>query len=163
MSIFEFNVSKNNTIVPLTLYKEKRVILIVNVASEWGLTKRNYENLQRLQTTYYGNSFTILAFPCNQFGNQEPKNNEEIRRFVKENYQISFPIFDKINVNGNEEILLYTYLKNNCKYEAFFSNFFSKSIKWNFTKFLCVDGIPVKRYEPLDSFSKIENDIKYYL
>jgi len=127
------------------------------------LTKRNYEELQRLYTKYFHNSFTILAFPCNQFGNQEPKSNQEIRQFVQEKYQISFPIFDKIHVNGIEESLLYTYLKNHCKHQAFFSNFWSNSIKWNFTKFLCVDGVPVKRYEPFDSFSKIENDIRYYL
>ena len=94
----------------------------------------------------------ILGFPCNQFGNQERDSNEKIQDFVKKK-EIKFPVFSKIDVNGKNQIPLYRYLKSQKK------DFFSEDIKWNFTKFLCVNGIPIKRYGPQINPLSIENDI----
>jgi glutathione peroxidase len=112
---------------------------------------------------YQDKSFTILGFPCNQFGGQEPLSNSKIQEFISSNYNINFTVFDKIMVNGSNEISLYNYLKRKVQHSSLFSNFFSNSIKWNFTKFLCINGKPVKRYEPMDSFQKIDKDIEYYI
>lgn len=106
-----------------------------------------------LYNKYKGRGFMILAFPCNQFGNQEKDNNKKIQEFIKER-EIEFPVFSKIDVNGINEIPLYKYLKNQK------SDFWNKEIKWNFTKFLCSDGIPVKRYGPQSNPLSFENDIK---
>lgn len=95
----------------------------------------------------------ILGFPCNQFGNQEPKSNKEIQEFVK-NKKITFPVFSKIEVNGKNEEPLYTYLKENKS-----SFLFGKDIKWNFTKFLCKDGIPIERFGPQENPLSFENKI----
>ena len=103
---------------------------------------------------------TVWAFPCNQFGGQEPKNSQEIRDYVEQEFSVNFPIFDKILVNGPNAHPLYRFLKSTVKYDSLWANFFSNSIKWNFTKFLCVNGIPLKRFEPLDSFSQIEDLIR---
>jgi len=139
-SIFDYIVRDcNSKDVKLDIYKNYKNILIVNVASYWGLTNKNYEELEYLYKKY--DNLMILGFPCNQFGNQEPKTNKEIQEFVK-NKNVTFPVFSKIDVNGNNEDPLYTYLKKNK------SSFFGRDIKWNFTKFLCVDGIPVERFGP---------------
>jgi glutathione peroxidase len=98
----------------------------------------------------------ILGFPCNQFGNQEPKTNEEIQKFIR-NKNVRFPIFGKIDVNGKNEDPLYSYLKNNIK------GILGKNITWNFTKFLCIYGIPVERYGPKDNPKSFEKTIKDYL
>ena len=98
----------------------------------------------------------ILGFPCNQFGGQEPKSNSEIQNYLlKKN--VTFPVFSKIDVNGTNEEPLYSFLKNKQK------GFFSKDITWNFTKFLCINGIPVKRYGPQQNPLSFEKDIKNYL
>ena len=98
----------------------------------------------------------VLGFPSNQFGNQEPKSNKEIQEFVK-NKNVTFPVFAKIDVNGSKEDPLYTYLKNKKR------GFLSKDITWNYTKFLCIDGVPVKRYGPQENPKSFENDIKKYI
>ena len=119
------------------------VMLIVNVASKCGFTPQ-YEGLETLQKQYGDKGFTVLGFPCNQFGAQEPGDAEEIANFCKLTYDVDFPIFAKIDVNGDEAAPIYKYLKS----EAL-GLLGSKAIKWNFTKFL-VDrsGRVVKRYAP---------------
>lgn len=126
------------------------------------MTHYNFEKLRELFYTYYHESFIILAFPCNQFGNQEPRTNDEIHDFI-DSYNIRFPVFDKIDVNGEKEEKLYNYLKHNVKDKSTRINLNRQEIMWNFTKFLCVNGIPFHRYEPTISFKDIEKDIQKYL
>ena len=116
------------------------VTLIVNVATQWGLTALNYKQLQELNTKYGEQGLKILAFPCNQFGGQEPGTDEEIVEFVAK-YGVTFDMFHKIEVNGAGAIPLFKWLKE--KLHGTITN----AIKWNFTKFLCDrDGTPFKRY-----------------
>ena len=98
----------------------------------------------------------ILGFPSNQFGNQEPKSNEEIQEFVK-NKNVTFPIFGKIDVNGKNEDPLYTFIKDKKR------GVINKNITWNFTKFLCINGIPKERYGPRENPKSFENQIVDYL
>lgn len=126
------------------------------------MTDNNYHKLQNLYDKYCHQSFTILGFPCNQFGNQEPKSNHEIQDFIG-SYNVKFPIFDKVNVNGKDEIELYTYLKSNVKNKSFIGKITNYKIMWNFTKFLCIDGVPCYRFEPTVSFETIERTIEKYL
>lgn len=133
------------------------VTLIVNVASKWGFTKKNYYQLQDLHSRYAEKGLRILAFPCNQFGGQEPGSEEEIKEFVKA-YDVEFDMFSKIDVNGSNAHPLYVFLKN-AKHGTLTNN-----IKWNFTKFLCdKHGVPVKRYSPtvspLDLIKDIEKEL----
>lgn len=113
--------------VNLTDYKNK-VLLIVNVASFCGYTKQ-YSGLQDLYETYKDKGFEILAFPCNQFGNQEPGSNEEIKNFCSSKYNVTFRLFDKIDVNGNNKSPLYAILTDNPVTGK-------GDIKWNFEKFV---------------------------
>ena len=119
------------------------VMLIVNVASQCGFTPQ-YEGLEALQRKYGEKGFTVLGFPCNQFGQQEPGDAEEIASFCKLNYDVSFPLYGKIDVNGDDAAPLYQYLKDEAP-----GLLGSKAIKWNFTKFL-VDrsGKVIKRFAP---------------
>jgi glutathione peroxidase len=118
---------------------EGRVLLIVNTASECGFTPQ-YEGLQALHTEFSGQGLQILAFPCNQFGQQEPGDNEAIQQFCQLNYQIGFPVFSKLEVNGPAADTLYKYLT---KLEP------AGDIQWNFTKFLFDrHGHLISRYEP---------------
>lgn len=127
--------------VSLNNYKGK-VLLIVNTASKCGFTGQ-YVQLEELHQAYKNKGLEIIAFPCNQFGEQEKGSNEEIQSFCQLNYGLSFPVFSKIEVNGENEHPLYTFLKQSKK-GAFGSN-----IKWNFTKFLINrDGEVVKRVAP---------------
>lgn len=112
--------------------------------------------MKYLYDIYKNQGFMILAFPCNQFGNQEKDSNKKIQEFIKKK-GIEFPVFSKISVNGTNEIPLYNYLKNQK------SDFWNKGIKWNFTKFLCSDGIPIKRYGPQSNPLSFEDDIKELL
>ena len=98
----------------------------------------------------------ILGFPCNQFGGQEPKSNIEIQEYIRRK-NVTFPVLGKIDVNGKNEEPLYRFLKNKK------SGLFSKDISWNFTKFLCVNGVPVERYGPQRNPLSFEDDIKRYL
>ncbi|KAJ8449264.1 hypothetical protein Cgig2_002396 [Carnegiea gigantea] len=143
--------------VDLSTYKGK-VLLIVNVASQCGLTNSNYTELTQLYEKYKDKGLEILAFPCNQFGNQEPGNNEEIVQFACTRFKAEFPIFDKVDVNGKDAAPLYKFLKK-AK-----GGIFGDGIKWNFTKFLVdQDGNVVERYAPTTSPSSIEKDIKKLL
>ena len=152
-SIYDFKVKDNSSKeVSLDKYKGK-VVLIVNVASKCGFTPQ-YKDLQEVYKNYKDNGFEILAFPCNQFGAQEPGTNEEIKSFCELNYSVTFPIFDKIDVNGPKADPLYKYLTKEI------SGFITDDIKWNFTKFLIgKDGIPVERYASTTNPTKIAEDI----
>lgn len=134
-------------------YKGK-VLLIVNVASNCGFTPQ-YSYLQKLYKKYKANGFEILAFPCNQFGKQDPGSDTDIKLFCEENYNVSFQLFAKADVNGKNELPLFTFLKH---VQA--GALGIKDIKWNFTKFL-IDrkGNVVKRYAPSTTPEKIENKI----
>ena len=166
--------------VPMSDYKGK-VLLIVNTATRCGFTPQ-YEELEALYKDYQGQGLEILDFPCNQFGGQAPGSIQEIHQFCTANYDIQFPQFDKIEVNGVNESALYTYLKKQKGFAGF--NLADKrgkfmdemlrkkdadydknpDIKWNFTKFLVSrDGQVVKRYEPTEKIDAIEADIKEQL
>ena len=134
------------------------VMLIVNVASKCGFTPQ-YEGLEALQRQYVSKGFTVLGFPCNQFGAQEPGNAEEIANFCKLNYDVSFPVYGKIDVNGDHAAPIYRYLKDEAP-----GLLGSKGIKWNFTKFL-VDraGKVVKRYAPQIKPEELTRDIEALL
>ena len=167
--------------VSLADYKGK-VLLIVNVASKCGLTPQ-YEGLEALYQKYKDQGLEILAFPCNQFLEQEPGTNEDIMEFCSITYNVTFPLFDKIDVNGKEESPLYTFLKSKAPfkgypegYEAFANQLtlihqktgsgFEKgnAIKWNFGKFLISkDGQTIMRFEPMVSPEGLEADIQRML
>ena len=119
-----------------------KVVLIVNVASKCGLT-RQYRGLEATYRNYKSDGFVVLAFPCNDFGGQEPGTNAEIKEFCSDRYDVSFPLMDKISVkSGPKQHPLYTALTG--KNGAFPGN-----VKWNFGKFLIGrDGKPIKRFEP---------------
>ncbi|MQL94198.1 hypothetical protein Taro_026854 [Colocasia esculenta] len=135
-----------------------KVLLIVNVASKCGLTHSNYKELNVLYEKYKSEGFEILAFPCNQFLGQEPGSNEEIQEVACTMFKAEFPIFDKVEVNGNKAVPLYKFLKSQK------GGTFGDGIKWNFTKFLVdKNGKVVERYAPTTSPLKIEKDIKNLL
>lgn len=124
----------------LKAYKGK-VLLIVNVASKCGLTPQ-YQGLEALQEKYKDKGFTVLGFPCNQFNGQEPGSNSDIKEFCSSTYHVTFPLFDKLEVNGPNRHPLYTALAGP-------ESPFPGNIKWNFGKFLVSrDGKIVKRFEP---------------
>ncbi len=154
MSIYDFNIkSINNKELSMKKYKGK-VLLIVNVASECGLTYQ-YEGLEKLYQTHKKKNFMVLGFPSNQFSQQEPGTNKEIKFFCTTKYNIHFDMFSKIEVNGDDADPLYKFLK---KEKGGFLGF--DSIKWNFTKFLVnKDGKVIKRYSPSTNPIKIEKDI----
>lgn len=137
---------------------EGKVMLIVNVASKCGFTPQ-YEGLEALQRKFAGKGFSVLGFPCNQFGAQEPGDAEEIASFCKLNYDVSFPLYGKIDVNGENAAPIYRHLKDEAP-----GLMGSKSIKWNFTKFL-VDrsGKVVKRYPPQAKPDDLASDIEKLL
>ena len=137
----------------LTDYNDK-TLLIVNVASNCGFTPQ-YRDLQQLYLDLNGKGLEILAFPCNQFGSQEPGSSKEIQNFCTERYAVTFPIFSKIDVNGDNEHKIYTYLKKRAP-----GVLGTTKIKWNFTKFL-IDhkNISVKRYAPQTPVIEIRKDL----
>ena len=140
--------------VDLSSYKGK-ALLIVNTASKCGFTPQ-YEGLEKLQQDYSSEEFSVLAFPCNQFGAQEPGSNKEITEFCSLNYQNTFPIFAKVDVKGSDAHPLFDFLTNEKK-----GLLGTESIKWNFTKFLInKDGEPVARYAPSTTPEKIKGDIE---
>jgi len=137
----------------LNAYRGK-VLLIVNVASKCGFTPQ-YEGLEALYRAHKDQGFEILGFPCNQFGHQEPGDAGAIRDFCSEKYDVTFPLFAKIDVNGADAHPLYRYLK-----QAAPGVLGSEAIKWNFTKFLIDrDGNVVRRYASAEKPGKIEKDV----
>lgn len=153
MNIYDFTVKDmDGNDVSLSQYKGK-VLLIVNTATGCGFTPQ-YEGLEALYKKYKDKGFEILDFPCNQFLNQAPGSNKEIAGFCKLKYDVSFPQFSKIEVNGKNEAPLYTYLKKEKH------GFLSSKIKWNFTKFLVGrDGTLIKRFAPTKTPKQIEKFI----
>lgn len=134
-------------------YKGK-VLLIVNTASKCGYTKQ-FAGLEELYEKYRNDGLVILGFPSNQFGGQDPGSNEEILEFCQANYGVTFPMFEKIDVNGENASPIYSFLKNNVPDTE------PADIKWNFTKFLVgKDGKPMKRYEPKVTPTEIESEIR---
>jgi glutathione peroxidase len=130
-----------------------KVVLVVNTASKCGFTPQ-YEGLEKLYEKYREKGFVILGFPCNQFGLQEPGDAESIEKGCMLNYGVSFPMFDKINVNGSKAHPVYNWLKSR------FDGFGSRRIKWNFTKFLLDrEGHPVKRFAPVVKPENMEGEI----
>jgi len=135
-----------------------KVVLIVNTASKCGFTPQ-YEGLEALQRKYADKGFEVLGFPCNQFGAQEPGNAEEIAQFCKLNYDVSFPLMQKVDVNGDGASPLYDWMKKEAP-----GLMGSKAIKWNFTKFLIDrEGKVVRRYAPNDKPEAIAKDIEKLL
>lgn len=164
--------------VALNEYKGK-VLLIVNTATLCGFTPQ-YEALEKLYTQYREKGLVVLDFPCNQFGEQAPGSMLEIKNFCTEKYHTTFPLFEKIEVNGKNESPLYTYLKSKKGFEGFTGeraqrmasmlkkqdpDYASKpDIKWNFTKFLVNrKGEVIKRFEPTADMAEVENAIKNIL
>jgi glutathione peroxidase len=135
-----------------------QVLLIVNTASKCGFTPQ-YEGLEKLYEKLHGEGLTVLGFPCNQFGHQEPGSESEIGAFCQKNYGVSFPMFAKVDVNGDDAHPLYKYLKKEEK-----GVLGTPAIKWNFTKFLIdKDGNPVERYGSTTKPEDIEGDIRKLL
>ncbi|MCH7401798.1 glutathione peroxidase [Belliella kenyensis] len=131
-----------------------RVVLVVNTASKCGFTPQ-FEGLEKLHRKYKDQGLVILGFPCNQFGGQDPGSDGEIEEFCQINYGVSFPMFSKVDVNGDAAHPLFKYLKGKLK-----GGLFGSKIKWNFTKFLLdSNGRPVKRYSSLTKPEAIEKDI----
>lgn len=129
---------------------EGKVVLVVNTASKCGFTPQ-YEGLEALYRKHKEDGLVILGFPCNQFGNQEPGGKEEIEEGCLINYGVSFPMFDKVDVNGDNTHPLFRYLKSEL------GGILGSRIKWNFTKFLIdANGKPVKRFAPITKPEKIE-------
>ncbi|MGL1958350.1 MAG: glutathione peroxidase [Colwellia sp.] len=157
-NIFQFSVQNNlDEAVKLSRYKGK-VTLIVNTASACGLTPQ-YEGLQILYEKHQSQGLEILAFPCNQFKQQESGSNTEIKKFCDLNFRIKFPLFSKIEVNGENTHPLFEFLKTQAP-----GILGSKSIKWNFTKFLVnKEGKVIKRYAPTTKPQAIEADIEKLL
>lgn len=145
---------KESTLAP---YKGN-VMLIVNVASKCGFTPQ-YEGLEKLYKTYKDEGLVVLGFPCNQFMNQEPGSEAEIQNFCQVNFGVTFPLFSKIDVNGENTHPLYTYLKSEAP-----GVLGSESIKWNFTKFLVDrEGKVINRFGSSTTPSEIEKEIKALL
>lgn len=135
-----------------------KTLLIVNVASKCGFTSQ-YTELEQVYKEYKDSGLEILAFPCNQFGAQEPGDAEEIKSFCSLTYPVSFPLMAKVDVNGDDAAPVFNYLK-----ESLPGLLGSKAVKWNFTKFLVdKNGKPVERYAPTDKPLAIAKDIKKIL
>lgn len=177
MSIYDFKVkAQNGNEVPLSDYKGK-VLLIVNTATGCGFTPQ-YDELQNIYDEYKKKGLEILDFPCNQFGEQAPGDDEEIHSFCTGRYGITFPQFSKIEVNGDNAIPLYKWLVENSTFEGFDKNPMglmmsqvakkmdrnyknNSSVKWNFTKFLIdKNGKVVARFEPTTSMKKLKAKIE---
>ena len=154
-SIYDFEAVQMNG-QPLALSQMRgKVMLIVNTASACGFTPQ-FGGLEKLHQTYKDQGLSVLGFPCNQFGNQDPGNNESIASFCQLNYGVSFSMMEKIQVNGPQAHPLYQWL---CAEAPGLLG--SKAIKWNFTKFLVGrDGRVLKRYAPMDKPEKIKSDIE---
>ena len=158
ITIADFTVTTNRG-QPLQL-KDKlgKVLLVVNTASKCGFTPQ-YDGLEKLYEQYKDRDFEVLGFPCNQFGAQEPGDADEIAEFCKVNFGVTFPLMQKVEVNGDNASPLFDWMKKEAP-----GILGSKAIKWNFTKFL-IDrqGNVVKRYGPSDAPAAIAKDIEKLL
>ena len=153
-SVYDYSATlADGTTTALSDYKGQ-VLLIVNTASKCGFTPQ-YEGLEKLHATHKDTGFSVLAFPCNQFGSQEPGSTEEIVEFCEMRFQTSFPLFEKIDVNGTNSHPLYKHLKSEVK-----GLLGTERIKWNFTKFLINrDGEVVGRFGSQKKPADIESEI----
>ncbi len=178
MSVYDFNVKDTEgNDVSLSDY-EGKVLLIVNSATKCGFTPQ-YNELTDIYNKYKDEGFTILDFPCNQFGNQAPGTGEEIKEACRLNFLVEYPIFEKIDVNGEDEDPLYTYLKQEQPFKEITGkgarklklalkvmnrNSKKDDIKWNFTKFLVDrEGNVVRRFEPTEDLNDVDEAIKQLL
>lgn len=176
-SSYDFAVSAaDGSQVPLATY-EGKVLLVVNVASKCGLTPQ-YEGLESLYRSDKDRGLEVLGFPCNQFRGQEPGSDAEIQDFCKTTFDVTFPVFAKIDVNGPDADPLYQYLRAQAPgdFGPQYGDFYQKisqirpeangtdEVKWNFTKFLIGrDGTVLKRYEPPVQATEIKADLDNYL
>lgn len=157
-TIADFSVSTNKGETLDLKDKLGKVLLVVNTASKCGFTPQ-YDGLEKLFQDYADKGFEVLAFPCNQFGGQEPGNAEEIEQFCKVNFGLTFPLMQKVDVNGDDASPLFDWMKRQAP-----GLMGSKTIKWNFTKFLIDrEGNVVKRYGPADAPAAISKDIEKLL
>lgn len=154
MTIYDFDVTTiDGEIISMAAYRGK-LLLIVNVASKCGFTPQ-YAGLEELYRQYHERGLVLLGFPCDQFGHQEPGSEEEIKNFCSLTYDVTFPLFAKIEVNGDGTHPLYRYLKQEQS-----GLLGSEAIKWNFTKFLVNrEGRVVKRYAPTTTPVEIGKDM----
>jgi glutathione peroxidase len=158
MNVFDFQAtSLDGKPVDLAQYRGK-VLLIVNTASKCGFTPQ-YQGLETVYRELHGRGLEVLGFPCNQFGSQEPGTEEEIGAFCEKNYGVSFPMFAKVDVNGDAAHPLWKFLKGEAP-----GVLGTEGIKWNFTKFLIGrDGKVAKRYAPTTKPEEIADDIERLL
>jgi len=157
MNIYDFKANKMyGQEVSMEEYKGK-VVVIVNTASKCGFTPQ-FKELEEMYKEYKEQGFEILGFPCNQFKSQDPASNEEINNFCQLNYGVTFTMFEKIDVNGEDAHPLYKFLQNEAK------GILGGKIKWNFTKFLINrDGEVIERYAPATAPIKMKKDIEKLL
>jgi glutathione peroxidase len=155
--VFDFTATRiDGQEQPLSDYRGQ-VLLVVNTASQCGYTPQ-YTGLQKLYKTYHSQGFSVLGFPCDQFGHQEPGDEEEIANFCSTIYHVTFPMFAKVDVNGSKAHPLFNWLKGEAK------GMLGGRIKWNFTKFLVGrDGIVVDRYAPNHTPEKLTPKIEQAL
>lgn len=157
-SIFDFKAKDISGNIQDFKEYEGSTLLIVNVASECGFTKQ-YEGLQELYNEYNSKNLKILGFPCNQFGGQEPGSDKDIYDFCVTHFMVSFPMFSKIEVNGENADPIFKFLKTKAP-----GLMGTEAIKWNFTKFLVSkDGKTVKRFAPKDTPQSIKSEIEKVL
>jgi glutathione peroxidase len=158
MNVFDFQAtSLDGKPVDLTQYRGK-VLLIVNTASKCGFTPQ-YQGLETIYRSLQARGLEVLGFPCNQFGSQEPGSEEEIGAFCEKNYGVSFPMFAKVDVNGDDAHPLFQYLKASAP-----GVLGTEGIKWNFTKFLVGrDGQVLHRYAPQTKPEDIADEIEQAL
>ena len=157
-TIADFTVTTNKG-EPLDLAEKKgKVLLVVNTASKCGFTPQ-YDGLEELYQKYQGQDFEVLGFPCNQFGGQEPGNADEIAEFCKVNFGVTFPLMEKVDVNGTDASPVFDWMKGEAK-----GLMGSTGIKWNFTKFLIDrEGNVVRRFGPQDAPAAIAKHIEKLL
>jgi len=157
-TLYDFTVEANDGSAVNLADERGKVLLIVNTASKCGFTPQ-YDGLQALYERFGKQGFEVLAFPCNQFGSQEPGSAEEIGEFCRVNHGVTFPIMRKIDVNGSDAAPLFDWLKSEAP-----GVMGTKAIKWNFTKFLIDrEGKVVSRYAPTDKPETIAGDIEKLL
>lgn len=154
-SFFDFTVKDASTKSYDLAQHKGKVVLVVNVASKCGFTPQ-YKGLEALYQEHKDKGLVILGFPCNQFGSQEPGTNSEIQSFCEMNYGVTFPVLDKINVNGSDAADIYKHLKSEAP-----GILGTEAIKWNFTKFLIGrDGQVIERFAPNTDPADINESIK---
>lgn len=158
MTFYDFEAKKlNGKTTSMNEYKGK-VVVVVNTASKCGFTPQ-YEGLEKLYKKYKDQGLIVLGFPSNQFGNQEPGSSDDIKEFCQINYGVTFPLFEKIKVNGKNAHPLFKFLKSKLS-----GGIFGSKIKWNFTKFVINSkGVPIKRFSPTTKPEKMESIIRRLL